>query len=146
MNKEYFNVDNIMISDDEMIGNCFKNVTIQTPIRKTPFLDNIMKNLDNLCFDVFLKTGIQIATYELIKQNENDKLVVDATQKKQILQIYASICQHLLTSNILSEEEMSDDLNDIQLIDDYSFWEYLTELYAGFSTKYIELLNLYAHA
>ncbi len=46
---EFFNIDNIKISDDEFIGNAFQNITINTPIKNTPYLQNIMSRLDNLC-------------------------------------------------------------------------------------------------
>ncbi len=81
------------------------------------------------------------------RNNSNtDLLVVNEQVKKQCLLIYAAICHHLITSKILDEDEISDDVNDIQTINDEKFWERTTEILTTFSNKYVELLESYCQA
>lgn len=144
---EYTNIDDIVITDDEFIYECFKNVHIQQDLKYTNYMKEIKAKLNNLAYDVFLKVGIQIAGYQLISQKKKvEYQKIDETQHQELLKIYKAVCLHLHNNEILSEEEMMEDWNDLNTIDDIDFWTTTTQYLFQFSNKFSELADQFYHA
>ncbi len=144
---EYTNIDDIVITDDEFIYECFKNVHIQQDLKHTNYMKEIKAKLNNLAYDVFLKVGIQIATNELVHQNKKTEYKkINEIQHQELLKIYKAVCLHLHNNEILSEEEMSDDWNYLNTIDDIDFWTATAQHLLHFSTKFSELADQFYHA
>ena len=141
---EYFNVDNIMISNDEIIGEIFRNTTINSALHKTEHMLNISKKIARLCEDYFYKISINLATFAMI--DNKDDMKVDITFKKNCLLVYSVIVNYLSKTEILTEEEMEQDIKDIQNINDSQFYNDLNHLLMEFAISFDMLNNNFYHA
>ena len=141
---EYFNVDNIMISNDEIIGEIFRHSTINSALYKTNHMLDISKKISNLCEDYFYKISINLAAFAMI--DNNDDMKVDITFKKNCLLVYSVIVNYLSKTEILTEEEMGEDIKDIQNINDSQFYNDLNHLLMEFAISFDMLNNNFYHA
>jgi|694.fasta_scaffold41260_2 hypothetical protein len=143
MTEEYFNVDNIMISNDEMIGKLFKKTTINSALAKTPYMLNISEKIGNLSLDYFYKISIEIATLSMLEQDDG---LVNQELKRSALLVYGVMCGYIEKAGHLTEEEMSEDIIDIQNINDYQFYERLNQILIEYSDKFQNLNEQFYHA
>jgi hypothetical protein len=128
MTEEYFNVDNIMISNDEMIGKLFKKTTINSALAKTPYMLNISE---------------KIGTLSMLEQDDG---LVNQELKRSALLVYGVMCGYIEKAGHLTEEEMSEDIIDIQNINDYQFYERLNQILIEYSDKFQNLNEQFYHA
>jgi hypothetical protein len=140
--KEYKNADGIVISNDEITGNAYKNVTIHSD-NLTPRLIDIKQKISNLCEDIFYKISINIGTFFLHDSDDNS---VDENTKVTCLTIYSLIVNNIINNDILTETEVSDDVRDIQIISDKQFFENMLDLLIPFGEKLNNLTQQFHHA
>ncbi len=145
---EYTNIDDIVITDDEFIYECFKNVHIQQDLKQTNYMKEVRQKINNLAYDTFLKIGIDIATYQLINETKkfHDYQKIEEQQHSELLSIYKAVCLHLLNNDILSEEEMSSDWDDLKSIDCLNFWTQTAQYLGNFSQKFCDYASQFYHA
>ncbi len=143
MTNEYFNVDNVMISDDEFIGNIFKKTTINSALTKTGYMLNISEKIGNLSLDYFYKISIEIASLSIIGKDDG---LVNQELKRSALLVYGVICNYVEKSGLLTEDEMSEDILDIQNINDHDFYMRLNQLLIEYSDKFQTLNEQFYHA
>lgn len=141
---EYYNIEDIMISEDAMIGEIFRNTTINSALHKTPHMLNISKKIASLCEDYFYKISINLATFAMI--DNKDDMKVDIVFKKNCLLVYSVIVNYLSKTEILTEDEMGDDIQDIQNINDSNFYNDLNHLLMEFAISFDMLNNQFYHA
>jgi len=134
--KELLNKDGILISDDPIIAQIFKNVTIQTQI-VTPKLKEIQKNIQNLALDTFYKISIEISNYF-----QQDDLPVDGNQQDldEIITIFNLVTQILIKNELLTSEEAEADLKDIKHCYGHDFTISCTRILETFIKK-MSILN-----
>ena len=140
---EYFNTDDIMISNDAVIGEIFKNTTINSALIKTPYMLDVAKAIGQLCEHYFYRVSIEISTLYMLNRDDGK---VDIESKKAALMVYGVICSYIEKAGILTEEEMSDDIKDIQSIHDSVFYQNLHGLLMDFATKFDNLNQQFYHA
>ena len=140
---EYYNIEDIMISEDAVIGEIFRNTTINSALYKTNHMLDISKKISNLCQDYFYKISIDLATFSIT--GGTDDMGVDINFKRNCLLVYSVIVNYLSKTEILTEEEMGEDINDIQNINDSGFYNNLNHLLMEFALKFDELNNLFYH-
>ncbi len=140
---EYFNIEDIMISNDAIIGEIFRNTTINSALIKTPHMIDVAKRIGQLCENYFYRVSIEIATLGMLNRDDGK---VDIEAKKAALMVYGVICSYVEKAGILTEEEMSDDVRDIQSIHDSVFFENLHQLLMEFANKFDNLNQQFYHA
>ena len=141
---EYYNIEDIMISEDAMIGEIFRHTTINSALYKTNHMLDISKKISNLCQDYFYKISINLATFAMI--DNKDDMKVDITFKKNCLLVYSVIVNYLSKTEILTDEEMEEDIKDIQNINDSGFYNDLNHLLMEFAISFDILNNSFYHA
>ena len=141
---EYYNIEDIMISNDEIIGEIFRHTTINSALYKTNHMLDISKKISNLCQDYFYKISINLATFAMI--DNKDDMKVDITFKKNCLLVYSVIVNYLSKTEILTDEEMEEDIKDIQNINDSGFYNDLNHLLMEFAISFDILNNSFYHA
>jgi len=143
MTNEYFNVDNVMISDDEFIGNIFRKTTINSALTKTNYMSKISEKIGNLSLDYFYKISIEIASISIIGKDDS---LVNQGLKSSILLLYGVICNYIEKFTTLTRDEMAEDISDIQNINDSAFYQRLNELLIDYSEKFDNLNEQFYHA
>ena len=71
---------------------------------------------------------------------------VDVNFKRNCLLVYSVIVNYLSKTEILTEEEMGEDIQDIQSINDSQFYNQLNSLLMEFAIKFDMLNNNFYHA
>jgi len=140
---EYKNKDGIVISDDEFIGETFKNVTINTPVFFTERMMQLNKKVQDLALHIYYSISIEISNYY-----SQPEMPVNGDQQKlnEIIEIFKSITNILLRAELLTYEEVEADLKDINHC--YSD-DFITrcQLYAfNFLEKFENFNSQFAHA
>lgn len=142
--KVFKNTEDVVISDDPIIGEVYKNVTINDPSIITKYILSISEKMTNLCENYYYKISIDIAMFETLEKE--DKFDVEADKKKNILLVYALICKNLETANILTEEEMSEDILFLKNLNDNEFFEGIEQNIIEFSFLFTALNDEIYHA
>ena len=141
---EYYNIEDIMISEDAVIGEMFRHTTINSALYKTNHMLDVAKKISNLCQDYFYKISIDLATFSIT--GGTDDMGVDVNFKRNCLLVYSVIVNYLSKTEILTEEEMGEDIQDIQSINDSQFYNQLNSLLMEFAIKFDMLNNNFYHA
>jgi hypothetical protein len=140
---EYYNIEDIMISEDAMIGEIFRNTTINSALHKTPHMLDITHKIGQLCEHYFYRVSIDIATINMLNRDDEE---VDIELKKAALLVYGVMCNYIVKLGILTEEEISEDVKDIQNIHDSNFYKGLHDILMEFAIKFDALNNQFYHA
>jgi len=141
--REYKNISGVIISDDEFVGNLYKNITIQTPITVTPRMQEITKKINNLSLDTFYKISIEISDFY-----SQDEQPVDGDQREldNIIFLFQLVTQVLLKADLLTTEEIEADMKDIKHCYSANFITRCSIILANFINIFTVLNEDYAHA
>lgn len=138
------NTDGIIISDDEIIGTFYKNITIQTPIKITHRQKKLQQQIFETATEFYFKISNLISNY----YSSPDTLNVDVDQElhAHINQVFALICILVAESGLAESDELKADLQDLEKIYDSHFYDQCHTLLTQFTTHFEILNSNFCHA